>query len=460
MIEIVAFKDVAQPQTPQNVSESSEFDYGSDMSRPLDLTSPVTSPEVKVSELPKSNTDSKEVDNSQQEPTADVLPTLVSESLHSEDGGELDSEDNESNSNSGDSAVDDTKEQPYEEDSESEESDDDNYESNDLVEQEPPAGVQTPFRFMGPPKVKLYAPGTTVPQPPFAESVQSSAQPDLTVDVNEPASSLPEQHCPDTDAANYTTPWSEYLMPRIASPSEKAMAKPMGIPTPGYHSYDYQSRLLQNWANNQGPSHSYYSYAAKSTDPYGSITANESFPFGPHRSSTGYLRHLANDLLGEQMTNSNEKPLDSISLHQSYSTEENSSTAKDAEKSAETSKTRLSIADIVEKSAVHNIVPNKLKRKADEFEAHLETGDTEDSIPDAQPRPDIQNIELSQPQVLDADSTNIVRPDRMQEHRHKRVKTKEVHNFMKYVTVAAIGAVVGSIGTIAGLASLPADFFN
>ncbi|OKL57915.1 hypothetical protein UA08_06785 [Talaromyces atroroseus] len=469
LIEVVDSKEVHdQPKTPQNVSDSSDLDYGSDMSRPLDLTSPVTSPEVKTSELPKSNpADSRQIDASQHDSALEGRDTkfISPESLgneDNEDGSQFDSEDDDANSESDDSAGDQARGN-HEDDLESNQSENDHSESNDLDEQNPTPGLYNykRFRVMGfptPPKRDDAPKPGSSQEFLLPEQSTSAAQPDLTADIRGPTSNPPV-----TSSANYTVPWPEYLIPRIPSPSDKAMAKPMSTPAPSYQPYSDYSSNFEIWTGNQGPSHASYADPVHMANPYGSITANESFPFGPHRSS-GYLRHLAGDFLGEQAPPvSNEKPFELPNLR---SNKENAATVKEVEKPAEPSKSRVSIADIVEKSFANTVVSNGLKRKADDFEMDMagdsnETnGDSPDSIPDAQPRPDMQSIQVSQPQILDADSTRGVQPNRALEHRPKRIKTKEVHSFMKYATVAAIGAVVGSIGTIAGLASLPADFFN
>lgn len=462
VIEVVDSREVhVQPKTPQNISDSSDLDYGSDMSGPLDLTSPVTSPEVKISELPKQPaTYLKEVGGTSQQPLtgahdSELSASIQSEPLHNGYESELESDDVDSNSESVDSAADKVSDFDDEE-SESDESENDQDESSDLPEQGPSSEVQTGFHILGPYKSQNQSSNSE----PLSEIVlpginTSPAQPEFTANGRGPTSTTLDPA--PMNSTNYNIPWPEYLIPRIPSPSDKAMAKPMATPASNHHFNDIPTSDFDMFCTNQGPSHTSYQEAVNlSTNPYGSVTANESFPFGPHRSS-GYLRHLAGDFLDRQPPASEEKSFDNF-LSQSNET---STASKEAVKTTEAPITRLSIADIVEKTAASS----DLKRKINEFEADLDSnpvkiGDSQDSIPDAQPRPDMHNIELSQANISEADSTHKAATSRAEEHRRKRIKTKETRTFLKYATIAAVGAVVGSIGTIAGLASLPTDFFN
>ena len=222
------------------------------------------------------------------------------------------------------------------------------------------------------------------------------------------------------------------------------MAKPIDIPAPAvtpsldpaYQSYNNIAPAIQAWASrNLG-----------STSNFASNNANESFPFGPHRSSGGYLRHVANEI-------SSAYPLKPRFLADEEA---------DIEKArADAPATRVSVSDIVEAHTQNHPTSNNLKRKANDFEADLDdnsqdNGITQDSITDAQPRPYMEDLELTQSQIPEIRPIKEVAPT-TEKHRRKR---NRAYTFMKYAAVATVGAAVGSIGTIAGLSSLPADFFN
>lgn len=433
------------------------MEYGSDMSRPLDLTSPVTSPEIKVSQLPTKPLNDATVATIQQTTlTTNEAAVPSSPPFHaaspemSEDEDQSESEEEEDASESEDSAG---EEQKGMFDEDSEDSEDDHYEGSDWGEdaQAPAFSV-----FEG-----------DVAQPTGSFKVNESSARDesqafsqvpnqsiLTNQTSAPGMAPQVQPRTSTESTQQGFTWPEYIIQRVPSPSDKAMAKPMDIPAPAvapclasaYQPYNNISPAIQAWASrNQGL-----------TSDFSSMDANQSFPFGPHRSSGGYLRHFANDISG------------GYSLKTGFLADEEPAIVKKAEKAEKpvAAPTRVSIPGIVEAyTQSRPSTSNKLKRKANELEADLEddsqeTGNTQDSITDAQPRPDMQDLELTQSQIPEIQPVKEVAPTSNEEQRRKRVKPNQAYTFMKYAAVAAVGAAVGSIGTIAGLSSLPSDFFN
>lgn len=483
VVEIVEYKAAVsiQKENHPTASDSPVLSYGSDMSRPLDLTSPLTSPEVKASQLPKlPSPDVEQVDELPSESRLNASsPLNIQSSPYSLHSVALDQAEIIGNSfdSDGEGSISESEESVGEEtrgifEEESGESEDDQYESSDSEEQVPSFSVfdvetsRPMAMFNDSESVNDQADQADLPAQDAKQAVdtQSSVAP-AQPHICETDSNLAEHARINTDSAQYTVSWPEYLMPRVPSPSDKAMAKPMGTiaPAPAYQPYSDYSSSLDLWPSNQVPSHQSYTNAVNLANSYGSISANESFPFGPHRSS-GYLRHLAHNLMGEgQASAGNDESFEGMETRQEYQDTGKSEITSEIEKPAEASKTRVSIADIVEWSP--SSVSNKLKRKAteiDEGAAHdsKETNSSQISLPDAQPRVDLQSIDLTQLPVCDVESINNVRSNGPQERPRKRIQTKRVYTFMKYATIATMGAVVGSVGTIAGLASLPTDFFN
>lgn len=154
--------------------------------------------------------------------------------------------------------------------------------------------------------------------------------------------------------------------------------------------------------------------------------------------------------------------------------------------------TRVSIADIVDESTseVHySGQRNSLKRKAADMESQpAEFGgfslpesfgdaqmaavcsDAASSLPDAQPQTPMKVFDNSASQITDIpaitelEKPRPVAPEASEgEPRRKRVKVtngSRRSSFAGYAVSALIGAVVGGIGTVAALASLPPDFFG
>lgn len=458
VIEVVDYKTVSVQQKSSPWSDSSDMEYGSDMSRPLDLTSPVTSPEIKISQLPPKPLHDATVATTIQQATMTTSEAVIPPSsppLHaaspemSEDENQSESEEDEDGSESEESVG---EEQKGMFDEDSEDSELDHYEGSDWGEEAAPDAQAPSFSvFEGGPtggfKVSNEVESTARYENQAFSRVPN--HPILASETSAQAMAAQVQPRTSTESAHQGFTWPEYLIPRVPSPSDKAMAKPMDIPVPAvapclapaYQSYNNIAPAIQAWASrNQGL-----------TSNFASNNANESFPFGPHRSSGGYLRHVANDILGAYPLNSRFKADEEPDV-------------KKVDK-AEIPATRVSVSDIVEARTQNQPRSDNLKRKANDFEADLEdgsqdNGNTQDNITDAQPRPDMQDLELTQSEIPETQPIKEVAPTSNEEHRRKRVKPNQAYTFMKYAAVAAVGAAVGSIGTIAGLSSLPADFFN
>jgi hypothetical protein len=486
VVEVVDYKAVSGQQKTSPWSDSSDMEYGSDISRPLDLTSPVTSPitspELKVSQLPIKPLSDAIGASSVQQTTLTTSETVVPPSSPpafravspdlSEDENQSESEEEDDGSESEDSAG---EEQKGIFDDDSEDSEDDHYEGSAWGEEAALCDAQAPSfsvfegdmaRPMGSFKVSN---GVETSAHDDNQAIsQVSNQPNLTNQASTPAMVPQVQSRTNTESAQQGLTWPEYLINRVPSPSDKAMAKPMDIPAaafppclaPAFQPYSNFSPAMQGWPiRNQGPSNSTFHDGSSLNNSFASNNANESFPFGPHRSS-GYLRNVANDVSGQCQPGH--------FLKARFSGNEEPEAAKKVEKPVDAPKTRVSVADIVEAyTQIHPSTSNKLKRKVDDFEAELEldsqeVGNTQDSITDAQPRPDMdmQDIEPTQSQIPETRPIKEVAPTDNEEHRRKRVMTNQAYTLMKYAAVAAVGAAVGSIGTIAGLSSLPTDFFN
>lgn len=499
-------KTVSQPRRT-HVDSSDE--YGSDSSQPVDLTSPATSPEVKAtvfSSIPTSTSsvvpgprDAYNHDGSIDSPILldceqqamrstppGAFPTLQqvgrpeadSEDSFAENDSESDADEKESGSD-GEAEV--NADSESENESEDDEQDDDD--EGDVFSQLRPRSVTHRGRQSPSPSVS----SDQDDRCPSASRVHEKARPHpqrLSLsDLNTTATSAPVSPnyptaatAPVLDVPSFSDEWFEHANPRVPSPSDKAMAKSSQPPPPNY-SYD---DFWNTWTPNQLPLPSYrisFPPCGPPSLPY-SHNAQESFPFGPHRSTESYLDHFGNRMadMTKQYTSASS---DLLQTNHVPATEPDSLEAKlrtvmepvDSTVNA----TRLSIADIVDKvSGEANSSPdlNPLKRKATEFEASDSavpvsnaTGSHQDlpdsSLPDAQPQPDVSDILLSDSQLQQIRSPVEAKRGRTaHDHRQKRVKTTHAGTFMKYTTVAVMGAIVGGIGTVATLASLPTDFFG
>ncbi|QKX57535.1 uncharacterized protein TRUGW13939_04652 [Talaromyces rugulosus] len=463
-VEILDSPSKPAPEPVEPTSDSSDFGYGSDISRPLDLTSPGTSPEVKQSDLPKPTPAEL---SSAYDPQSDPVPTnqdpqitrssppgsfpidfrrsdetdsefdddddVISESYsewiakRDEPSEYEDSvaneqvfiyDDNEDNSDNGDGN----------------EIDKENY--NEQVEEAPhtatspapEADLLVPPPIVNEAGLHLPKHKETVSEPNFTADhlatvgnpEPSFAGPSVLDDASATASAaqgLPS-FIPVQDISalvDYQRKLRDSEIQRVPSPSDKAMARP-----PQYNFYEGWPTGIAPW------------------ECFRLTPASESFPFDPHR-STGYLRHL----------NSEAGPSQPFVGSQ----------ALDNEKATEPAKTGVSIADIVEATEP---LSGPSKRKVDEFESDLDDlklsesqENTQDSIPDAQPRPELNAIIVSDSQVPASSPVS-----GRKESRRKRAKTRQSSGIVKYATAAVIGAVVGGISTVAALAALPSDYFE
>lgn len=455
-------KPASKPVEPS--SESSDFDYGSDISRPLDLTSPGTSPEAKQSDLPKPTpVGSSSALAPESDPmTSDQDPQLTRSSppgsfpidfcRSDETDSEFDEEDDAISESYNEWVA--KRDEPHEfEDSVADEvlmydSNDDNDgnegENGDDKEDYNEQVKEAPHKATSPApetdlpvpppivnEVELHLPrqketvhGTTFTTDHLATAGNPStsfAGPSVLDDASvvAPAAQGPSTFIPvlrqDTSAmADFQSQLRDYEMQRVPSPSDKAMARP-----PQYNFYEGWSTGMAPW------------------DCFRPSPASESFPFGPHR-STGYLRNLTNE------TGSAQPFVGSQGLNN--------------KKAAEPAKARVSIADIVEAADPLSLPP---KRKANEFESDLddlklnESQEDTQEIQDAQPRPELNTILVSGSQLPASTPVN-----GRKESRRKRIKTRQSSGIVKYATAAVIGAVVGGISTVAALAALPSDYFE
>jgi hypothetical protein len=463
-VEIVDSPSKPAPEPVEPTSDSSDFGYGSDISRPLDLTSPGTSPEVKQSDLPKRTPAEP---SSAYDPQSDLVPTDQDPQITRSsppgsfpiDFGRSDETDSEFDDEDGlisesysewiakrdepseyeDSVV---NEQVFiyddnEDNSDNEdgmEVDKENY--NEQVEEAPhtatspvpeadlpvpPPIVNEAGQHLPRQKETVSGPNFTADHLATVGNPESSFAGSSVLDDASVAASAAQglpSFIPVEDISalvDYQRKLRDGEMKRVPSPSDKAMARP-----PQYNFYE-------GWPTGMAP-----------WECFRPTPASESFPFGPHR-STGYLRHLngeagsAQPFVGSQ--------------------------ALDNEKATEPAKTGVSIADIVEATEP---LSGSSKRKADEFESDFDDlklsdsqENTQDSIPDAQPRPELNTIIVSDSQIPASSPVN-----GRKESRRKRAKTRQSSGIVKYATAAVIGAVVGGISTVAALAALPSDYFE
>ncbi|PGH14957.1 hypothetical protein AJ80_05720 [Polytolypa hystricis UAMH7299] len=134
---------------------------------------------------------------------------------------------------------------------------------------------------------------------------------------------------------------------------------------------------------------------------------------------------------------------------------------------------RISVANLVSDNSK---TVKGTKRKADELEKDEEMPRSEESLPDAQPRVMLADVVESESQL-----TNLTTDENAQEPvtvaaqsavaasgeepPRKRVAVEKLKapprsSFTRYVASALVGAVVGGVGVVAALASLPPDYFN
>jgi hypothetical protein len=148
-----------------------------------------------------------------------------------------------------------------------------------------------------------------------------------------------------------------------------------------------------------------------------------------------------------------------------------------------TATTRVSIADIVEGPAnttYSTDCRNHLKRKAPDYDTPTTNPDVasyqpdflDDHLalhtmfPDAQPQELVQapSSQLTSLTTISQPGTSVSEPTETIEEQPPRKRTKTAppspgDNLTRYVATALAGAVIGGVGAIAALLSLPPDFF-
>lgn len=416
------------------------------MSRPLDLTSPATSPAMHTSQLPKPQSivveDSRDYDDQHDQ----QMGVLIDSDDEDEDeyGSELDEYNIMDDGISVHSLL---STDPFIEGIEA-------ASARDLRDFATGVIILNENGHNGPPSEAVTtrpaenaneAPKINPPQT-TEDNSQLSSQVNLNdndkgkrpISVVEPQSSTKQE-----PAMSSASEESSSQLPTLTSPFSPSM--------PASQSSNAISPAIQAWANSNRLSSDITAPDAMNlTRSVGSNNANESFPFGPHRSS-GYLRHVADRTSGSgrpawlsadssnadcEVKNKTEPPVASLPSRGSLS----------------------NIDKIAPRSNPPSV--NKLKRKApvgfaSEDWKYVSLKESQDSITDAQPRPDLQNLEVSQ---ISATDTQLVAQS-IPARQRKRVKTTQISSWMKYAAIAAVGAAVGSIGTIAGLSSLPTDYF-
>lgn len=296
----------------------------------------------------------------------------------------------------------------------------------------------------------------------------------------------------------YQDNWSvDYSVPRAPSPSDKAMAKTSNAPLSSYP-YGSFTPTFEEWSalqqSGQPPQLSFppFPQAAlvNNLSSYADA-AHETFAFSSHQSSEGYLNHysekaasVSSQFVHPPSSPSFENVRGQVTGSDFIRPKSHLTDRSDKPNLEHTvSTTRVSISDIVEKSTGEchaSAQTNPLKRKAADFEADMAVSNTssldnhtavleDSSFPDAQPRPVIQGPALSESQLTEIPAQTEPKPAhptdidaKQADQRRKRVKTARERggNFMRYAATAVMGAVVGSIATVATLASLPPDFFD
>jgi hypothetical protein len=314
-----------------------------------------------------------------------------------------------------------------------------------------------------------------VPQNPASGSRVSAVFPEDNARLSETGNPL-----------RYQDHWpADYSVPRIHGPSDKALAREPNTPLPG-HPYGGYASPFEEWPTlHQSAPAPPLPFPPFAFSPY-TNAAQAPFNYGPHQPSESYLGHYgAKSAANPQFMHvPPSTSFESVCGSGSDFSRSKSHSADRSDKPLEATgiTTRVSISDIVEKSTeVHSSEQvNLLKRKARDFEAEIDIPDTnpfgddtavlgDDSLPDAQPQPVIQDAVLPESQLTEI--STLVEPaaaprqvvdTRNAEHRRKRVKIAENRrgSFIRYAASAIVGAVVGGVATVATLASLPPDFFD
>ncbi|KAK1144491.1 hypothetical protein N8T08_005364 [Aspergillus melleus] len=97
---------------------------------------------------------------------------------------------------------------------------------------------------------------------------------------------------------------------------------------------------------------------------------------------------------------------------------------------------------------------------------HVGTEPEESSLPDAQPQLDPSGTEETYTQLTTIDATksapsidDLISPEPQNERPSKRPKTSEASMIRSHAATAVVSAMIGAVGTVALLASLPSDYF-
>lgn len=290
-------------------------------------------------------------------------------------------------------------------------------------------------------------------QPDPRDTVQSSQPPS---DSMYPADMT--QARPPAAPAGYQPPWPDFTF-RVPSPSDKAMAKPAN-----HHNYGYPEfpATFDPWAVPYPSSINYSGYRPGPVNPR-LQPLDEQFSYAAQRPSS-------HSSPSSNVANASASPVLPHATDADRSDAAPVQPRSDERKTASTGSTRLAISDIVDKLSSESHPPgssNRLKRKAAEYEADLgeSSGRADesqvDSLPDAQPQPDLSAITIAESQLREIKSLVEQRRASAMEHRCKRAKTGvSLRSIAKYAGAAAVGAVIGSFTTIAALSALPAEYFE
>lgn len=432
--------------------DSDSESVSEDSNHALNTTSPATSPEAEAKQKPE-RSGTENGDTSAPPAAPGAFPDFP------EPSGDVESRVNEDSDNesefevSNDSGVSSTSESE-----DDHQAGDDNDGPANLTEMNSPPPASPWLSAAAAPAEEPKSFGNSRPsytsQPGPRDSVLSSQPPN---DCMYPPDMT--QTKPAAAAAGYQPPWLDFNF-RVPSPSDKAMAKPAS-----HHNFGYPElpATFDPWAV-----------------PYPSSINSGAYRPGPMSSRLQQLeepfayttqRPLSQPSASTNVANANASPILPHATDAGRSDAASMQPKSDESKVGEsTGSTRLAISDIVDKlsSEGHPAGPsNPLKRKAAEYEADLGESTNrvdesqDDSFPDAQPQPDLSAISVAESQLREIKSLVEQRQAAVPEHRCKRAKAGvSFRSIAKYVGVAAVGAVIGSITTIATLSALPAEYFE
>ncbi|BDD60200.1 hypothetical protein MPDQ_002800 [Monascus purpureus] len=263
------------------------------------------------------------------------------------------------------------------------------------------------------------------------------------------------------------------------SPSFRPADRPLDPPLSSI--YCFLPTPFDDWAPGNSAATGSYPLQSQSVPsvPYtdGPFVNRESQPEAQNEGTSAHLASSSNDCFRNrldlrelrQFPNSANLPKPNFSLPSSVGADRE--TGKQLSGGPTSMKSRVSIADIVDTSPLEprTIQKPSMKRKAAEMEidsvgsepaalAASSSRGHEISLQDAQILP--RTPEESTKALPDLVPIQINEED---ERRRKRIKTTQEsrrRSIVSHVTTAVVGAVVGGLGTVALLASLPPDFFQ